>query len=1063
MTREIGAIGMSTPPNNAQIDATMMGSASPMLRSVAKVDTTDSLNTASNCRAYSGFAGLRQLQVDQKDNTFYDPGCGWMYKQESSATNPSINRGVFATYNGVPVYGQQGQPDELTGGSITMDLQLAEQNAAGIIAAKLNNTCANMKDLSTSNIPFFGYCKTTNKIIPIQTTAGTTRARFNNPTNLNMNCAPANIVPASAWAADCPPVVPQQGLRNQGFINQGPRNQGPRNQEKEGFGDLQTEGKCQIPLTRDCLIQSVRNAGCTDQGSLMSALSAATGEPYDTTLATSKAYRYYMNKANIPNTLLQTGGGVQTSQEAYDIFNALAQTANAPTTDPGAQGQYAAAKDLCVQRGFFTDTYNFCAELTPTTVINATNIDCVQNLWRNAGGASKGTEYPQLSNWAGSNVGQFTAFRDAIIANTSNADKSAQAGAIQQFIGVQTYSQQLSLDLTKNANTRGTEVVWFYTGNANIPVIIRSDLMMAADTEAIPDISSQDDLVYKLGLPSSQNMNFTGAFEYRPSADTQVAFKVTVDDGFMIGYNQNPFEGTNNLDWGSWRGQAATAYTSGAYNISTTNPTDRNIFVMKYFQLAGPAVFNLEIAEGSSAPVRIAKTASAKQNLYLTQEPLAPWLRYEVCSRPNDGKGAALGFFETRFNGRVSAEPAQGKYSFDTSFRSIAYQTDSARRIGVPANKAFSSFTSSSQWMTYSMFAYSSLKTITLMIRPTSGSQTATYTGIFTHGQNPTTANARICTLYLKYANGTYSFSLVTKAGSTITEQSGPCTANAWNLVVIQYIDTDGYGIRGISLHSAPYLDLNTSQSARAVFLNMIKTALNNNSPVQTPIMRAPTDINKYSGKLFLGYPPWPLPNYNAGGSFTGDIAWLHGFRNFIGSDSELLAEIQQTWISRWPVPQFNNMVAADANMQVTTGNNGSVTCDMYCGGVFGKPWNGELPVAWNGAKCVETSDPALGCDKAPGMTKGPYCTGGVCPQTCTCAATGTGWYSGNYGMSPFQSPRLPIEMSDSRGQGFRNQSTGHPGNTQFNPNYAANSERAYVREQPPKSVASSVFNLFKW
>jgi len=1047
MANEIGAIGMSAPPNNLA-EADMMGAASTALRSVARVNTTDSQNTGSNCRAYSGFAGLRRLQQDQRNNTFYDPGCGWMYKQEAGATNPSINRGVFATYNGVPVYGRQGQPDELTGGSITMDLQLAEQNAAKAVADGLGNSCVNMQNLGTSNLPLFGYCKSTNKIIPIETYLGAPRARFNNSTN-NMNCASSNIVTASAGAAAC---------TASGF----------RNQEAEGFDNsdrLQSQQQCQLPFTRDCLIQSVRNAGCTDQGSLMSALSSApSGAPYDTTLETSKAYRYYTQKVNIPSALLKTGGGVETSQAASDIFIALAQTANSPTADPGAQGQYAAAKDLCLQRDFFKNTYNFCAELTASTTINATNIDCVQNLWRNAGGASKGTEYPELAKWSGSNVGNFIEFRDAIVEKTTNADKIVQAGAIKQLIGSETITPQASLDLVKNTNTRGTEVVWFYTGNANTTVIIRSDLMMASDTGGIPDITSQIDFVNKFALPASQNMCLTAAFEYRPSSNTQVAFKILVSEGFMIGYNQNPFEGTNNLDWGSWRGQPPTTFTSSAYNISTSSPTDRNVFVVKYFKRDGPESFNLSIAEGATPFANIARNASAKQNLYLTQEPLAPWLRYEVCTRPNEGNGSALGFFETRFNGPVSSDNQKGKFSFDTSFKSIVHQTDPTLRIGVPGSKPYASYNSSSQWMTYSMFAYSAFKTITLMIRPTSGTQATQYAGIFSHGQNPTTENARVCNLYLKYASGIYSFSLVTKAGAVVSEQSSPCTANAWNLVVIQYIDTDGYGIRGISLHSAPYLDLNTGQAARTALLGQMQGSLTTNSPIQTPKMRSQIDINRYAGKLFLGYPPWPLPPYQASASFTGDIAWLHGFRNYISSDSELLAEIQQTWISRWPVPQFNSSVAASANMQVAVGNNGSVSCDMYCAGVSGKSWNNELPLSWNGAKCVNSSDPAFGCSGVPGMTRGPYCEGGVCPQTCTCAATGNGWYAGDYGWSApaFQSPRLPVEMSDSRSrtqqaEGFRTQAN------KFNPNYIANSERAYVSQQAPKTVASSLFSLFKW
>ena len=57
--------------------------------------------------------------------------------------------------------------------------------------------------------------------------------------------------------------------------------------------------------------------------------------------------------------------------------------------------------------------------------------------------------------------------------------------------------------------------------------------------------------------------------------------------------------------------------------------------------------------------------------------------------------------------------------------------------------------------------------------------------------------------------------------------------------------------------------------------------------------------------------------------------------------------------------------------IQTIYGNNGSVNCDTYCGGLNGGPWNGELPQSWNGAKAV----------------------GGLFDGTkCKCQATGRGW-----------------------------------------------------------------------
>ena len=71
-------------------------------------------------------------------------------------------------------------------------------------------------------------------------------------------------------------------------------------------------------------------------------------------------------------------------------------------------------------------------------------------------------------------------------------------------------------------------------------------------------------------------------------------------------------------------------------------------------------------------------------------------------------------------------------------------------------------------------------------------------------------------------------------------------------------------------------------------------------------------------------------------------------------------------------------------------GNNGTVSCDQYCRGPRSiwpnaepGPWNGELPREWNGAKCIRSSGPDVGCNSAPGLRGG---------FTCVCEKTNKGW-----------------------------------------------------------------------
>jgi hypothetical protein len=72
----------------------------------------------------------------------------------------------------------------------------------------------------------------------------------------------------------------------------------------------------------------------------------------------------------------------------------------------------------------------------------------------------------------------------------------------------------------------------------------------------------------------------------------------------------------------------------------------------------------------------------------------------------------------------------------------------------------------------------------------------------------------------------------------------------------------------------------------------------------------------------------------------------------------------------------------APLNVKNVYGNNGSVSCERYCNGNGGGPWNGELPRDWNGARCIGTPQaPDVGCNSTYGS--------GI---VCTCERTGKGW-----------------------------------------------------------------------
>jgi hypothetical protein len=87
------------------------------------------------------------------------------------------------------------------------------------------------------------------------------------------------------------------------------------------------------------------------------------------------------------------------------------------------------------------------------------------------------------------------------------------------------------------------------------------------------------------------------------------------------------------------------------------------------------------------------------------------------------------------------------------------------------------------------------------------------------------------------------------------------------------------------------------------------------------------------------------------------------------------------TWFP--PKPEVYGDLPSGAPLpprQTVYGNNGSVSCDTYCAGAGGRPWNSELPYDWNGAKCVGHSSSV------------PNCFSGFSSGQCICEATGNGW-----------------------------------------------------------------------
>jgi hypothetical protein len=863
-TNQIQQVGNTNPPNMANVPASLLQRASPIGTSL--VDTTKTNQQVSDqavakCNSYKGIEGLRRLQKDQANRSYYEPGCGWIY-QPSPGIIPEVNQGALGTAQG-PV-----RDTVKGGGKYFWDLEQAEKDITQKICASASK-CSHLKLLGQF-AEVCGFCKTSGAIIPVEKTRNGYQARY--PRDSSLQCEPQNIV--AGGSGTCPPEGFQSPyIRKEGFIG-------------GGGVTLDDLDQCKPPLTRDCVVLAARLSGCSDQGTLVAALGQSkSGQDYDAALRALPAFTTYQSTANPNITSAIVKDGSAALGTALSDFNNLMNNTNSKNAKLGM-----AARDLCLKAGEF-ENYNFCSEFNNTSVIDNQLVKCLQEDWLNRGGTEKGTGYAMLGSYKGKTKQVYLDYVNGLVARTKSTNKTINEQAIQELTGMETTGEVN--DLPRDENTRGAETVWIDLVNAadtnNAPIILRCDLRLAKDGEVIPSFADKNVLVNKWNVPAD-NIAFTSAYELRPDSSTIASFAVQTDDGFMLSINQNPFENTSykGNDWGSWRYQGPTWYRSGEYRIAGTKEKERNMVVMKWFQGGGLATCDFRYKLGNGPEMNPAESFANRASIYLTQEPLAPWLQYEICNRPNIGNGSTLGLFEKRWNGQAAFGwgTKQPIWSFDIDTRSTAPQSSMSGK--------YLSFFSGSWWHTTSQFAFTAFKTITLLIRPMGTLADGATVSLFHHINFKNTFGYG-CFLVRQ---GNRYFIRHWKGS---VQEEHPVYINKWNFLVIQYVG-DRFGIRNFDLHVYDY-DYVKGDYGRRQLLGWMKQRQNATGAI---LYGNAMNDRSNAGHLILG---GTSPNYkDASGrvswqsqSFTGDVAYIHGFRNYIDTDELLKTEIDGKWISRWP------------------------------------------------------------------------------------------------------------------------------------------------------------------
>ena len=451
----------------------------------ARQAACESLGTASD-----QFAHLSDMaaNVDPKSRI----RCGWIY----NTTDPFQGRGAYGTIDG-PVGDTSAQ------GTWMWDLQAAKKKFHISICSTGKN-CADVDNNKYKGR--CGYCTTTKKVIPI---SGSVAAY---PYDGNNACPASSIVLTSGSCPKPKPPPPAGSPAAAQWI------------ATRATCDPLSNGS----LARECLIQTATQAGCSDQGALITALKAGSDTNYLDTLSQASSYSLYQQRAAVGfnETALKTGK--LTVSDALTEFQGLQDTASSSAN----LGLQAAAADLCFTKGSY-ENFDFCTELQPTSR-GPFSTDCLQKAFLRAGGQQTGTMYPTAKTLQKWNTYSTWSDVNNAIQNlkdtTKTDDRRAQQKAIEQFYGIPLEDRSAPM-LGKVPNV---EVFWF-TPDTNIkgPSTYNTTFLGRRIRSQIPNLSGSSGL--PAGLGAGSFVFFTNMI-----VDSTLSFNLRFngDSGFIFAMNK---------------------------------------------------------------------------------------------------------------------------------------------------------------------------------------------------------------------------------------------------------------------------------------------------------------------------------------------------------------------------------------------------------------------------------------------------------------------------------------------------------------------------------------------
>jgi hypothetical protein len=374
----------------------------------------------TRCRQYVGLTGLEQLTRDTQDNPNAPLRCGWRYKKSPGGLCPEVSQGALGSSTG-PL-DSRNEIDSLGNGVTWIwDLNDARKTILTDAAREAKTGEGLQVAQSVCNNDYqgkLGYCATTKKVIPILSDG---RPMY--PNDPLLTCPPASLITD-------PTKVPPPSLNNAVASFQ--------QVALRELADCANTGK-NPSLTRDCLLQALKNNGCSVEGTLYTSLqSAEPNQPkWDAQLKSQASFQAYQSKqGNNAFTEKLFERGMADWNQAVNEVSRLQRTAQS-SSDPYTR---IAARDLCTNRGSF-DVYDFCAEIAESAAIGNVDLKCLQRFWQEQNGKPAGMAYPttiKLDAQLGTinTYGDYKAAVRRLKALTNTNDPIAQRRAVNNFLGV---------------------------------------------------------------------------------------------------------------------------------------------------------------------------------------------------------------------------------------------------------------------------------------------------------------------------------------------------------------------------------------------------------------------------------------------------------------------------------------------------------------------------------------------------------------------------------------------------------------------------------------------------